>query len=241
MADSSRFDELWALLVGSAGPDELTPQLLCQATVEHLDLCAAAITVPADLLAAQTIGAHGRQGRLLEELQVTLGEGPSLDGLAGPDPVLVEDIELPAYRARWPLFVPAAAQTGLRSLCVLPMRVGAARVGVLALYLDRVGGLDHRHNADARILARIALELLLGHARAGHAEGDGDPSRDRLFFNDRPEIHQATGMVSAQLGVDPATALIRLRGRAFAEGRLLSELALEVVVLKTRFDEGEQL
>jgi hypothetical protein len=35
--------------------------------------------------------------------------------------------------------------------------------------------------------------------------------------------------------------LLRLRGRAFAEGRLLSEVALDVVIHEARFDEKEQV
>lgn len=238
MIEESRFAKLYALLIAAAGDDELTPGVLCRVAVDHLGLAAAAVTVPSEQLVAQTIGSYGVHARDLEELQATIGHGPSLDGLAGALPVLIEDIERPEYRTRWPLFVAAAADTGLKSMCVLPMRAGGARFGVLALYLDRVGGLDREQNADARIFARTAMELLVGHTRANRIDAD-DPSRDAQFYDDRPEIHQATGMVSAQLGVDLATALLRLRGRAFAEGCLLSELAIGVVLRKIRF-EGEQ-
>jgi len=236
MDDGNRFDELWDLLSRAAEGCEVTPDILCRVVVEHLGVTAAAVTVPDDLLGSQTIGAFGAAARRLEELQVTIGEGPSLDGLRGVFPVLVEDITLPQYRTRWPMFV---ADAGIASLCVTPMRAGGARFGVLTVYLEQTGGLDRERAADARIFARIAMELLLGHARGAGGHGEDDPSKDRLFFDDRPEIHQATGMVSAQLGVDLATAVLRMRARAFAEGRLLSELALDVVLRKVRFDERE--
>jgi AmiR/NasT family two-component response regulator len=51
-----------------------------------------------------------------------------------------------------------------------------------------------------------------------------------------PEVHQAAGMVAAQLDTDPDTAFARLRARAFAEGRSLSEVAAEVVARRRRFD-----
>ena len=38
-------------------------------------------------------------------------------------------------------------------------------------------------------------------------------------------VHQATGMISAQLGVGVGEALVRLRAYAFAHGRPLIEIA----------------
>ncbi len=234
MVLAGRFEQQWLLLIRAAGADELTPAVLCRVAVEQLWLAAAAVTVPTEQLAAQTIGTHGDHARDLEELQATTGDGPSIEALAGGLPVIIDDLSRAEHRTRWPLFVAAAAETGLKSLSVLPMCIGGARFGVFALYLDRTGGLDEEQSADARILARIAMELLLGHVRVDRTAED--PSWDLQFFDDRPEIHQATGMVSAQLGIDLATALLRMRGRAFAEGRLLSELARDVVLRRARFE-----
>jgi AmiR/NasT family two-component response regulator len=43
-------------------------------------------------------------------------------------------------------------------------------------------------------------------------------------------------MISVQLGVGIAEAFSRLRARAFAQGRPLSELAADVVARRRRFD-----
>jgi hypothetical protein len=241
MTEASRFDELWDLLCRTAADGEVTPDTVCRTAIDHLQVTAAAVTVPDGLLTAQTIGAHGANARRLEELQVTVGEGPSLDGLTSGFPVLAEDIGLPEYRTRWPLFTAAAADTSMRAVCVSPMRAGGARFGVLTLYVDRPGRLGPDRMADARTYARITMELLLGHARTRPRGSQDEPLQDLWFYDDRPEIHQATGMVAAQLDVDLATALLRIRGRAFAEGRLISEVALDVVIHETRFDEKEQV
>ena len=50
----------------------------------------------------------------------------------------------------------------------------------------------------------------------------------------RTEIHQATGMVSAQLEVSAADALVRLRAHAYAEGRTLSDVAADVLGRRLR-------
>ena len=51
----------------------------------------------------------------------------------------------------------------------------------------------------------------------------------------RAEIHQATGMVLAQLGVSATEALGRLRGYAFVEQRLLIDVARDVVARRLCF------
>jgi hypothetical protein len=48
-------------------------------------------------------------------------------------------------------------------------------------------------------------------------------------------VHQATGMVSVQLGVDLVTAFLRLRTHAFSTGRRLSAVADDVVERKLWF------
>lgn len=241
LIDASRFDRLARVVrAGGDADGTVSADSLCRTVAENLDAGAVALSVPDLLSTAQTIGVHGSLARRLEELQVTVGEGPSLDGLRTADPVLVDDLDAAEQQNRWPVFAPVAADAGVQSLCVLPMRVGAARFGVLVLYFDRVGALSATGLAEARTFAVIALELLLDHAGPPAREVDADPSRDRRFFDDRPEIHQATGMVSIQLGVDVGTALLRLRARAYVDGRLLSEVAADVVERRLCFDERER-
>jgi len=63
--------------------------------------------------------------------------------------------------------------------------------------------------------------------------GDG-ASLDHSLHG-RAEVHQATGMVVAQLGVSATDALARLRAYAFVEQRLLSDVAHDVVSRRLRF------
>jgi hypothetical protein len=50
------------------------------------------------------------------------------------------------------------------------------------------------------------------------------------------EIHQATGMVIAQLSVAPRIAYLRLRAYAFASDRPLTDVARDVIARRLRFD-----
>lgn len=117
---------------------------------------------------------------------------------------------------------------------VLPLRIGAVRGGVLALYVDRPGRLS-TSDLSERGCWLSCLEFLFDE-QDGRGIHGGHPHTCG-YFETRPEAHQATGMISVQLGVSVGEAFIRLRARAFAEGRPLSELATDVVARRIRFDE----
>jgi hypothetical protein len=48
-------------------------------------------------------------------------------------------------------------------------------------------------------------------------------------FSHRAEVHQATGMVLAQLGISAEDALVRLRAHALVHQRLLIDVARDVI------------
>ena len=51
------------------------------------------------------------------------------------------------------------------------------------------------------------------------------------------EVHQASGMVSVQLGVGVGEALVRLRAHAYAAEQPLREVAADVVGRRLQLDE----
>ena len=66
-------------------------------------------------------------------------------------------------------------------------------------------------------------------ADPGELVGEMDNPRDL-----RTQVHQASGMISEQLGVGIGDALIRLRAHAYAEGQPIDEVAREVVDRRLR-------
>ena len=52
------------------------------------------------------------------------------------------------------------------------------------------------------------------------------------------EVHQATGMISLQLGVSMDEAFVRLRAHAFVAGRPLRAVAGDVVTRRLRLEES---
>ncbi|CRK56604.1 hypothetical protein [Alloactinosynnema sp. L-07] len=212
----------------------LSVAVICGAAVARLPVIGAAVSVRTELVDSELVHATGSLSGELEELQLTLGEGPSMDVLAGARAILVNDLRDAWSVARWPMFGPQAIEAGGRGFFALPIRLGAIRVGVLALSTPVAAPLPTDAVADAWVLAELALEVLI----------DTGAAIDQLAGvpgSGRPEVHQATGMVSVQLGVGMAEAMTRLRARAFADGRQLSEIAADVVARRLRFDREDRV
>ena len=171
----------------------------------------------------------------LDDLQFTLGEGPDMDAAASGELVLEPDLDAVPVQ-RWPVFTPAALELGVRAVFAVPLQIGAIRVGVLFAQRDAPGSMDGGVLTDLLIFAGAATEALLGSVPGGSAPLwlSGQQSGYRA------EVHQATGMISAQLGVAQAEALIRLRGHAYSQHRPVAEVAADVVARRMRFHENTE-
>jgi hypothetical protein len=114
-----------------------------------------------------------------------------------------------------------------------PLSVGSMDVGAVDLYLSKPGSLQKTEVQDASSLADVAAWQVLRRILDEHDELDDGTS---LSFA-RREIHQATGMVLAQLNVSVEDAELYLRAHAFSTGRSVSEVANDVVERRLDFSE----
>jgi hypothetical protein len=203
---------------------------LCDTAVVRLGVSGVALMVDRTAAWPETAEATDTLAGRLAELAVTVGEGPCMDASRDGGPVLVADLNTPSSQRRWPLFAPLAVEAGANSLFALPMCLGAIRVGVLALHREHSSGLAPQELADALAFAELALRLLLD-----AQSGDGSVTERDLPLHSA-QVHQATGMLAAQLDVSMEDAFARLRARAFADRRPLAELSAEVVARDVRFD-----
>lgn len=170
----------------------------------------------------------------IEELQFTFGEGPCIDAFAASRPVLMSDLDA-AARRRWPVYTPAVTDAGVRAVFAFPLQVGAARLGVLDVFRDRVGPLSRVELGRAFLFAERAVTSLLDGQERSAPGSDG---LDEAFTHG-VELFQAQGMVMVQLGVPIAEALVRLRAYAYAEGRPLSEVVADIVARRLRLERDE--
>jgi hypothetical protein len=215
-------------LIAAYGPDVAR---LCDACVAGLPgVGGVGLAVMTSLPAQQVRYASDPVSARVEELQVVLGEGPCVEAFAQGTPVLATDLDDHFWLRRWPVFTPAAADAGARALFALPLQVGATCLGVIDLYRSDPGALVGDDLAEALAFADAATELLL----AEQLPGAQVPGSAQLFAH-RAVVHQATGMVSAQLEVSMADAFLRLRAYAYAADRELDDIAAEVVARRLRF------
>jgi hypothetical protein len=228
--NAGRRMRLWSLVVEHAHGGPVAVEHVGAAVISAAGVDSAAVAVVLSATPRETMYASDRVASELEELTLTLGEGPGVDAFAG-GPALVADLTASECLARWPVFAPAAAHAGVRAVFALPLQVGAIRLGVMDLYRARPGELDREQLADALVLADTTCALLLDTADGSRRDG-GQPAPAGL---QHPEVHQATGMIIAQLGVTAAVALIRLRAYAYAHDRRLRDVAGDVVARRLRF------
>jgi hypothetical protein len=230
-----------AVLLGSRDADQRAlAERLCRACVDGLDVDGAAVSVLTAKTARATLFSTDPTADLLEELQFSLNDGVCIEAATSGEPVMVSDMHHGTETERWPVFAAAVAERAtIGALFALPLQWGAVNVGVLDLYRVRPGGLTVAGCADllraVDIVALLVIDRLTVPAEAaGREDADGWPEAGS---GTHYEVHQATGMVLAQLGVDPVVALSRMRAYAFAEQRLLVEIARDVVARRLRFTE----
>ncbi len=234
--NADRRMRLWRMVIEQAQGRPFAVEHVCVAAISATGVDSAAVSLMLRATPRETIYASDHVASELEELALTLGEGPGVDGFAG-SPTLVGDLTASHCLARWPVYAPAAASAGIRAVFALPLQVGAIRLGVLDLYRAGPGDLDREQLADALVLADTACALLLDTVQRDPPRWDGRwPERAGPHH---PEVHQATGMITVQLGVTAAVALIRLRAYAYAHDRRLRDVAGDVVARRLRFDAGD--
>jgi GAF domain/ANTAR domain len=212
---------------------------LCRACVTLLAVDAAAISLVFDGANAATLGSSGPPARIYDELQFTLGEGPCLDSVAHRAPVLVVDLANP-NDARWPAYGPAMLAHQIRGVYAMPVLVAGEYVGALDLFSAEPGRLRTEQLAGAVAAAELAAIPVLDLMNADLHAAVSDPNSDawaELNTLSRAEVSQATGMVMAQLGIDAAEALVRLRAHAYATDRGAIDVARDILDRRLRLED----
>lgn len=205
---------------------------VCAACVRLVGVSGAALVLHANQDGADTICVTDPLTEQMEELQFALGEGPGVDAHQLRRPVLEPDLGA-VQGERWPAFRRAALEKGIAAVFAFPLQIGVIRLGTFDLYRDRAGALDHEQLADALVLADVAIDGILDlqaqvplgalHPRFHHG-------------GHRAAVHQASGVLSVQLGVPIVDALARLRAHAYAEQRSIYTVAADVLGDRLQLD-----
>jgi hypothetical protein len=208
---------------------------LCAPCVELLAVTGAAVSTFGDTVPLGTVCASDAVAARVDELQLDLGEGPSWQAMKTGRPVLVpvlRDIAQPS----WPLFAAAVRECSAEAFYAFPLRAAGIDVGALDLYRSEPGPLGEVAAAHAVALARTLATIVLRRLVDEAAESDPD-ALQAGSISARSEVHQATGMVLAQVGTTASGAFALLRARAFTENRSINQVARDVVARRVRFDD----
>jgi ANTAR domain-containing protein/GAF domain-containing protein len=230
---------------GDSHDDRRLARRLVDACVAGTGVDGAAVSALTASVNRETLAATDTTAALLEDLQFTLGEGACLQAATTGRAVLVPDLHIPESTVRWPVFAAAVAeQTEVRALFALPLQLGTINLGVLDLYRTTPGPLVGAELRDVVAATDATTLLMLGAQLRTEADrylpgGRDGPAEDRDdgLWDDRAEVHQATGMILVQLDVPAQDAFVRLRAHAFAHRRPVAEVARDVVAGRLVFTE----
>jgi hypothetical protein len=211
---------------------------LCDPFVSALPVTGASLSVLSGTSGQSTISSSSAVASRLDELQFDLGEGPCWEALSTHRPALTPDINASANEA-WPVFAEALRSDrvagDVSAIFAFPLVVGSLDLGAVDLYAETPGALTPQQVAGATSLAEVAAWQVL---RRVLDDQDMDAAEDETSArSSRREVHQATGMVLAQLNISAKDAALLLRAHAFASGRSVREVATDVVERRLDFSQ----
>jgi hypothetical protein len=218
--DKSAVLAQWAQMIAGNASVEPLPLRLCLACVRLAGADGGAITLAYTRTERVTLCVTDETAARLEDLQDVLGQGPGPDAYRTGQTVATS-LDSPAA-GRWPMFTQAAqAAVGQAVLYSFPIQPDGGVLGVLTLYQAAPRPLRYE-TAEVQFLAD-ALGVALLRDPASRAEASIGP------WSSRALVHQATGMVIAQLGIGPDDALALLRAHAYAHATTLESMADQVI------------
>jgi len=165
---------------------------LCSPFAKVMPGARAALSTFGATFGDETLCATDSESARLDELQIDLGEGPSWQSVRERRTVLEPDLR--RSPSPWPVFADATFGMSTQSVLAFPLSVGVVALGALGLYSDDPETLTrHEVDAVAALVAIAATQVLRRTFSRMEAPVDDAYSRR--------EVHQATGMVVAQLEI----------------------------------------
>jgi len=213
-----------------------SPKGFCRPFVDLFPVTGASVSTLGSLLGSETLSASDGVAARLDELQFDLGEGPCWDAVRSGHPVLEPHFSVRSS-TRWPALSAAIRDDHLRSIFAFPLAVGPFRIGAVDLYSVDPVDLDRTQAKQADAMAGVIGRHVL--RQALNAVGRDYDYRGNAYS--RRIVHQATGMVLAQLDLTADDALLVIQGHAFATSRPMMGVAQDVIEGRLSFsseDEG---
>ncbi|WP_416394142.1 MULTISPECIES: GAF and ANTAR domain-containing protein [unclassified Curtobacterium] len=199
---------------------------LCPPFLATLPVTTVGISTLGDPFGTATVFASDALAERVDEIQFDLGEGPCWEALDTRRPVLEPDLRVTPVE-RWPLALDGLMSAGVGAIFSFPMRIGTIPVGAVDLSIGHDLTLTAAQVRGAVELTEVAARRVLRSALVA-ATADEHTATENGRYS-RREVHQATGMAAAQLGVSVEDALLVLRAHAFATERPVRDVAADVI------------
>jgi len=211
---------------------------MCQACAGILGMDGGSLTLAYADEERVTLCATDEWSARLEDLQEVVGEGPSYDAYQERliHRLLVDGVA----ELRWPL-LSDAIKNGLGRCAVyaIPIKPGPQTMGVATFY---------QHEASPMLIQDQEAQVLIDAVGVALVKDpdvlDDDSHAKADSWNSRARVHQATGMVMAQLRVSSDDGIALLRAHAYAQQQSLTATSADIIARRLDFrtadpDSGE--
>ncbi|WP_018506224.1 GAF domain-containing protein [Parafrankia discariae] len=179
--------------------------------------------------ALRSVAASNSSGRLLEQVQEELGEGPCVESFVLDELVVSPDL---TAEARWPRARPRLLAGGVRAVLGVPLRMGGGPIGTLNVADDSPREWTPAEREALERFGQVLESILLAGLVADRST---KLARQLQFALDyRVPIDRAVGYLMAVWDTDAVTAFERLRRAARSSRRRVSELAEEILAGRVR-------
>lgn len=219
-----------ALSISREATEESLASRLCRASVKMLGADGGAVSLTPTAMQRFTVSTTDQTAARIDELEEVLGGGPTQQAYLQNGAVkLLVDRDGEGL----PTFAQAAAEAmGAMMIYAFPMRIGPSVLGVLTVYCAGRRTLG-RSVDDAQVVANILGGALL-------RDTDEHDGASLGVWTGRARVHQATGMVVAQLGLSPEDALTLIRAHAYAQATTVEVVAADLVERRLDFSHHDR-
>ena len=225
--DEQRVLAKFATVLASLSREESLTTRFCEAGRLMLDAEGASMTLDYAGNGRLMVHATDELAAKLDDLQDVVGEGPSFEAAQTGEIVVARLGD--GDESRWALFSDRLSGMGfVGTLVAVPLRADLAVLGVLSLH--RRGPDQDEDLVSARFLGATVGTAILQDPRVGRPDQVSSEA-----WATRSQIHQATGMIVAQVGVRTEDAMALLRGQAFARNTTLIDVARDIVARRINF------
>jgi hypothetical protein len=206
-----------------SGP-EMLPTRLARAAAQALPVDGAGLSIHEGAGLRTPVGSSDPMTARAERLQFTHGDGPCL---RAHDTGQAIAFDLDDIARNWPeLHASLIGETPFQAVLSLPLAPPLGPTVVLDLYAGEVGRLVRVPRDEVTAVVDVLTEELV---RASDTDGSEPRWWDSPDARSRNTVWQATGLTSVALGLDVVATLAVLRAHAFATGRVVDDVAAEVV------------